>query len=206
MKGGIVLSKIKLGFALCGSFCTFDTNIKLMQQLVDEGYDIVPIMSANAASIDSRFGNAKDFIEKIESICNKKVITTILDAEPIGPTNMIDIMLVSPCTGNTLAKLAHSIVDTSVTMAVKSHLRNNLPVVLAVSTNDALSGCAKNIGQIENYRNYYFVPMGQDNHIKKQTSLVAKFDLAPLTLTYALKGIQLQPLMLSPYTQNDQIS
>ncbi|MEG0692812.1 MAG: dipicolinate synthase subunit B [Oscillospiraceae bacterium] len=197
------MSKIKLGFALCGSFCTFDINLKLMQKLSDDGYDIVPIMSQNASSIDTRFGIAKDYIEKIESICNKKIIKTIQDAEPIGPTHMTDIMLVSPCTGNTLAKLANSIVDTSVTMAVKSHLRNNLPVVIAVSTNDALSGCAKNIGQLENYRNYYFVPMGQDNHIQKQSSLVAKFDLAPLTLTYAQKGVQLQPLMLSPYIQTD---
>ncbi len=202
-KGGIALNKIKLGFALCGSFCTFDTNLKLMQKLVDDGYDIVPIMSYNASSFDTRFGTAKDHIEKIEAICGKKVIKTIQDAEPIGPMKMTDIMLVSPCTGNTLAKLANSIVDTPVTMAVKSHLRNNLPVVIAVSTNDALSGCAKNIANLENYRNYYFVPMGQDNHMQKQSSMVAKFELAPLALTYAQKGIQLQPLMLTPYTPND---
>lgn len=195
------MNKIKLGFAFCGSFCTFDTNLTLMQRLSDEGYDIVPIMSHNASTIDTRFGKAKDYIEKIERICEKKVITTIQDAEPIGPTHMTDIMLVSPCTGNTLAKLAISIVDTSVTMAVKSHLRNNLPVVIAVSTNDALSGCAKNIAALENYRNYYFVPMGQDNHLQKQSSMVARFDLAPLALTYAQKGIQLQPLMLSPYVK-----
>ncbi|MFZ2537775.1 MAG: dipicolinate synthase subunit B, partial [Oscillospiraceae bacterium] len=177
--------------------------LKLMQKLSDDGYDIIPIMSYNASTIDTRFGNAKDYIEKIEAICDKKIIKSIQDAEPIGPMHMTDIMLVSPCTGNTLAKLANSIVDTSVTMAVKSHLRNNLPVVIAVSTNDGLSGSAKNIGQLENYRNYYFVPMGQDNHMQKQSSLVAKFDLAPLALTYAQKGVQLQPLMLSPYIEND---
>lgn len=192
-------NNIKLGFSMCGSFCTFDKNIKLMEALIEEGYDIIPIMSQNAYSIDTRFGKACDYVNKVENLCNKKIIHTIQDAEPIGPKHMTDIMLVTPCTGNTLAKLANSIVDTSVTMAVKSHLRNNLPVVIGVSTNDALSGSAKNIGTLQNYRNYYFVPMGQDNHIRKQTSLVSKFDLAPLTLTYALKGIQLQPLMLGPY-------
>lgn len=192
------MNKPKLGFALCGSFCTFDMNLALAKKLCED-YDILPIMSFNASNLDTRFGNASEYIKKLEDMCQKKVIRTIQDAEPIGPQHMVDIMLVSPCTGNTLAKLACSIVDTPVTMAVKSHLRNNLPVVLAVSTNDALSGCAKNIALLENSRNYYFVPMGQDNHIHKQTSLVAKFDLAPLALTYALKGIQMQPLMLSPY-------
>lgn len=192
------MNKPKLGFALCGSFCTFDINLELAKKL-SQDYDILPIMSFNASSIDTRFGKADDHIQTLEEICKKKVIRTIQDAEPIGPTHMTDIMLVSPCTGNTLAKLAYSIVDTPVTMAVKSHLRNNHPVVIAVSTNDALSGCAKNIAMLENYRNYYFVPMGQDNHIHKQSSLVAKFDITPLALEYAAKGIQMQPLMLAPY-------
>ena len=132
----------------------------------------------------------------MEDICGKKIINTINDAEPIGPTRMTDIMLVAPCTGNTLAKLANSIVDTSVTMAVKSHLRNNKPVVIAVSTNDALSGSAKNIGALLNLRNYYFVPMRQDNPEGKPTSIVADFNLIPQTLEEALQNIQIQPVML----------
>ena len=192
------MSEIHLGFALTGSFCTFEPNLNLMAAL-SEQYDILPIMSYNAASLDTRFGKANDFIQRIEEICGKKVIRTIQEAEPIGPTHMTDVMLVSPCTGNTLAKLANSIVDTPVTMAVKSHLRNNLPVVIAVSTNDALSGSAKNIGILANTRNYYFVPLGQDNPAGKQTSLVAKFDRAPETIEAALKGIQLEPVILAPY-------
>ena len=171
-----------------------------MEELAAD-YDLLPIMSFNAASLDTRFGKAADFVSRIEEICGKSVIRTIEAAEPIGPTHMTDIMLVSPCTGNTLAKLAHSIVDTPVTMAVKSHLRNNLPVVIAVSTNDALSGCAKNIGMLANTRNYYFVPMGQDNPYKKQTSLVAKFEFAPEAIKAAQKGIQIEPAILSPYEE-----
>lgn len=192
------MTRLKLGFCVCGSFCTFDKNFKLMRELANS-YDILPIFSFNAAKLDTRFGKAKDFIKLAEEICRKPVIQTIQDAEPIGPQSMTDVMLVSPCTGNTIAKLANSIVDTPVTMAVKSHLRNSRPTIIAVSTNDALSGTAKNIGLLENYKNFYFVPMGQDNHKQKQTSLVAKFELAPLTIEYALKGIQFQPLMLTPY-------
>ena len=192
------MSKIKLGFCVCGSFCTFDRNFKLMEELSEE-YDILPIFSFNAASLDTRFGKAADFLKRAKEICGKEVITTIQGAEPIGPKSLTDVLLVSPCTGNTLAKLANSIVDTPVTMAVKSHLRNSRPTVIAVSSNDALSGTAKNIGLLENYKNFYFVPMGQDNHKQKQTSLVAKFELAPMTIAYALKGVQFQPLMLAPY-------
>ena len=190
------MSKIKLGFAMCGSFCTFQPVLRIMEKCKNLGYDLVPIMSQNASSIDTRFGKAEDFIWQVEDICRKKIINTINDAEPIGPTHMTDIMLVAPCTGNTLAKLANSIVDTSVTMAVKSHLRNNKPVVIAVSTNDALSGSAKNIGALLNLRNYYFVPMRQDNPEGKPTSIVADFSLIPQTLEEALQGIQLQPVML----------
>lgn len=194
------MSKIKLGYCICGSFCTFDVNLKMMEILAQE-YDIVPIMSFNAYSIDTRFGLAKDFIMSIESICKKPIIKTIEGAEPIGPKHMTDIMLVSPCTGNTLAKLSNSITDTPVTMSVKSHLRNNSPVVVAVSTNDALSGSAKNIGSLLNLKNYYFVPMGQDNHKNKPTSLVAKFEMIPETLTMALDGKQIQPIILTPYSE-----
>lgn len=194
------MSKLKLGFGFTGSFCTFKENIELMKVLAGE-YEIVPIMSFNASSIDTRFGKACDFIKQMEDISGRKVIQTIQDAEPIGPTKMTDIMLVSPCTGNTLAKLANSIIDTPITMAVKSHLRNNRPVVLAVSTNDALSGAMKNIGLLTNIKNYYFVPMGQDNHIGKPTSLVANFDLVELTIKSALENNQVQPMVLAPYTE-----
>lgn len=195
------MSKLKLGFGFTGSFCTFKDNIKLMKAL-SKDYEIIPIMSFNASSIDTRFGKADDFINQMEEISGNKVIRTIQDAEPIGPTKMTDVMLVSPCTGNTLAKLANSIVDTPITMAVKSHLRNNLPVILAVSTNDALSGAMKNIGLLSNTRNYYFIPMGQDNHKGKPTSLVADFELASLTINSALDNKQIQPLMLAPYLDN----
>ncbi len=192
------MKKIKLGYCLCGSFCTFDENLKIMRLLAQE-YEIVPIMSFNAYHIDTRFGLAKDYVMAVETICNKSIIHTIEGAEPIGPTHMTDIMLVSPCTGNTLAKLANSITDTPVTMSVKSHLRNNNPVVVAVSTNDGLSGSAKNIGVLQNIKNYYFVPMGQDNHKQKPASLVAKFEMIPDTITFALERKQIQPMMLTPY-------
>jgi len=189
------LPDAKLGFALTGSFCTFEANLRLMERL-RESYDIVPILSFNAASLDTRFGKAEDFISRIEAICGKKVIRTIQEAEPIGPRKMTDVMLVSPCTGNTLAKLANSIVDTPVTMAVKSHLRNSRPVVIAVSTNDALAGCAKNIGTLANLRNYYFVPLSQDQPGGKPSSLVAKFERAPETIECALRGVQAEPVLL----------
>lgn len=191
------MNKIRLGFALCGSFCTFAKAIETMSGFIKRGYDIVPIMSFNASSIDTRFGKANDIISEIETLCNKKVIRTIEDAEPIGPLGMTDIMLVAPCTGNTLAKLSNSITDSPVTMAVKSHLRNGNPVVIAVSTNDALSGSAKNIGALQNLRNYYFVPMSQDNAEKKPASLVAHFDKAYETVELALKGSQIEPLLPS---------
>ncbi|MEG0570667.1 MAG: dipicolinate synthase subunit B [Oscillospiraceae bacterium] len=193
------MNKIKLGFAMCGSFCTFEASIVLMEKLADLGYDILPIMSFNASSLNTRFGKASDHIERIENICGKSVVRTIEQAEPIGPQRYTDIMLVCPCTGNTVAKLANSITDTPVTMAVKSHLRNNLPVVIAVSTNDALTGSAKNIGILQNTKNYFFVPMGQDNHTKKQSSLVANFQAVPSAIEKALLGEQIEPVMLKAY-------
>lgn len=189
------MNRIKLGFCLTGSFCTFDTVIKQMELLAPK-YDILPVMSYHAASLDTRFGKAEDHIKRIESICGKKVISTIQEAEPIGPKGYTDIILVAPCTGNTLAKLSMSITDTPVTMAVKSHLRNSRPVVIAVSTNDALSGSAKNIGALQNLKNYYFVPYRQDNFMGKPTSLVADFTKIEDTLKSALGGIQIQPMLL----------
>lgn len=192
------MDRIKLGFAFCGSFCTLKENIKVLRSLSKEEYDILPIVSFNVANLDTRFGEAKDIIAEIEAITNKKVIKTIQDAEPIGPMNLTDIMLVSPCTGNTLSKLAYSITDTPVTMAVKSHLRNCRPVVISVSTNDALSGSAKNIGLLSNLKNYYFVPLRQDNFYKKPTSLVANFDLIENTIITALSNVQIEPVVLPP--------
>ena len=190
------MQKIKLGFCMTGSFCTFDSVIEQMKAL-SEIYTIIPIMSYHAYSLDTRFGTAKEYIDKVESICNRKIIATIPQAEPIGPKKMTDLMLVAPCTGNTLAKLAMSITDTPATMSVKSHLRNANPVIIAVSTNDALSGSAKNIGTLMNMKHYYFVPYRQDNFIGKPASIVADFSQIAKTLEAAADRNQLQPLILS---------
>ncbi|MEA4912293.1 MAG: dipicolinate synthase subunit B [Oscillospiraceae bacterium] len=186
---------ITVGFAMCGSFCTFENTLKLMEALRCEGAEVLPVMSFNAASLDTRFGTAESFRARVETICGRPAIRTIEDAEPIGPQKMCDILLVAPCTGNTLAKLAAGITDTPVTMAVKSHLRGGCPVVLAVSTNDALSAAAKNIGELMNRRHYYFVPLLQDDCARKPTSLTADLRLAPEALRAALSGVQLQPVL-----------
>ena len=190
------MSDVRVGFALCGSFCTFSSVIPKFEELALEGYDMYPIMSEAAANTDTRFGKAEDFRERLKKASGKNIITSIAAAEPIGPKKLLDILVVAPCTGNTLAKLANSITDTAVTMAVKAHLRNARPVVIAVSTNDALSGSAKNIGTLLNYKNIYFVPMKQDDHEKKPTSVVADFELILPTIEKALKGEQLQPIYL----------
>ncbi len=190
------LQGIRIGYCLCGSFCTFDKSFKAAQRLAEMGAQLIPVMSYNSAGLSTRFGTAQENIERIESVAGRSVIKTIVDAEPIGPEKMCDVMVVAPCTANTLAKLALGITDTPVTMAVKSHLRNGLPVVVAISTNDALAGCAKNIGILQNYRNYYFVPYKQDNYEKKPNSIVADFDLIPQTVEQALIGKQIQPLIL----------
>lgn len=185
---------ITVGFAVCGSFCTFSRIPEQISRLIELGYEVIPIMSQNSYTTDTRFGKAKEFIEIIENLCHKKMIHTIKEAEPIGPKGMTDIMLVAPCTGNTLAKLANAITDTPVTMAVKSHLRQSKPVLLAISTNDALGASAQNIGKLLNTRHYYFVPFSQDNPEKKPNSLVAHFELIPSALEYALSEKQIQPL------------
>lgn len=186
----------KIGFAICASFCTFEKAFAQIEKLIGRGADVTPIMSFNSCRIDTRFGKACDHVAYLETICGKKVISSIEDAEPIGPKKMFDILVVAPCTGNTLGKLANGITDTPVTMAVKSHLRNQKPVVIAVSTNDALAGSAKNIGMLLNYKNYYFVPMSQDDCINKPTSLVANYALIPDTLILALDGKQLEPVFI----------
>lgn len=184
------------GFAITGSFCTFSRVIPQIENLKNAGFNIIPIMSEISYNTDTRFGKAEDFIKKIEEIAGNKIIHTIKDAEPIGPQNMLDILVIAPCTGNTLSKLAGGINDTPVTMSAKAHLRNGKPVVIAVSSNDALSTSAKNIGLLLNTRNYYFVPMLQDDIIKKQNSLVAQMELIVPTVQEALEGRQLQPVLM----------
>ncbi len=185
----------KIGFAVCGSFCTFKKAFEQLKYLVNEGAEVTAVMSFNAASMDTRFGKAQEHISFLEDITGKPVIRTIEGAEPIGPKKMFDILVIAPCTGNTLAKLAAGIIDTPVTMAAKSHLRNGSPLVIAPSTNDGLSGSAKNIGALLNYRNIYLVPFSQDDVYAKPRSLVADFGKLPDALAAALEGKQLQPLL-----------
>lgn len=188
---------VRLGFALCGSFCTLSEVLDQMERLPQLGYDITPIMSEITYAQDTRFGTAASFIERAETICGKKVLKTVAECEPIGPKKLFDILLIAPCTGNTLGKLAHGITDSAVTMAAKAHLRNDRPVVLALATNDSLSGAASNIGLLLNRRNYFFVPFGQDNALAKPTSCIAHFDKIPDALHAAADGRQIQPLLNS---------
>lgn len=191
------MEKKTFGFAMCGSFCTFRAVIDEMRRISEEGYPLLPIMSANAFGTDTRFGRADDFVWEVEDICGKKVIKTIPEAEPIGPKKMVDLMIVAPCTGNTLGKLANGITDTAVTMAVKSCLRIGLPVVLAPATNDALAASASNLGKLLNAKNIYFVPMRQDDPEKKPFSLVTDFSqILPAALA-ALEHRQLRPVFLT---------
>lgn len=191
------MSKETVGFALCGSFCTFKKVIPQMKKLVDNGYKVIPIMSPTAYSTDTRFGKAEDFNKEIEEICNAKIIYTISGAEPIGPKELLDALVIAPCTGNTLGKLSNGISDTSVTLATKAHLRNQRPVIIAVSTNDALGTSARNIGTLMNSKHIYFVPMRQDDHINKPNSIVADFDYIPDTVKEVLETYtQPQPILL----------
>ena len=184
-----------VGFAVCGSFCTFSQVFPVMEQLA-ENYQLLPILSPVVCSVNSRFGTAAGNLQRITDICGSNPIMTVQEAEPIGPKKLLDALIIAPCTGNTLSKLAHSVADTAVTMAAKSHLRNGRPVIVAISTNDALAGAAENIGRLLVRKNYYFVPFGQDDAINKPTSLVADFRQIPETLTQALMGKQIQPLLL----------
>ena len=186
---------MKIGFALCGSFCTFSQVFPVMESLANS-HKIIPIFSLNAASIDSRFGAAEEHFRRAEEITGRKPLRSIAEVEPIGPKKLLDALVIAPCTGNTLAKLAHSMADTPVTMAAKSHLRNGRPVLVAVSTNDALAGAAENIGRLLGRKHYYFVPFGQDDPIRKPTSMVAHFEKIPQALTMALEERQIQPVLL----------
>lgn len=184
-----------IGFAMTGSFCTFKKTIEQVKVLVEQGADVLPIMSFNAAGIDTRFGRAVDFENQLENMTGHPVIKTIFEAEPIGPKDPLDAIVVAPCTGNTLGKLAQGITDTPVTMAVKASLRNEKPVVVAVSTNDGLGTSAKNIGTLLNAKHYYMVPFRQDDPVKKHNSLVADMTKIADTVQLALDGVQIQPVI-----------
>ena len=186
---------MNIGFALCGSFCTFQQVFPVMEALAEK-HRIIPIFSFNAGSIDSRFGTAREHLQRAAKICGCEVLHDIAAVEPIGPKKLLDALVIAPCTGNTLAKLANSIADTPVTMAAKSHLRNSRPILVAVSTNDALAGAAENIGKLMGRKNYYFVPFRQDDPVGKPTSIVADFTKIPEALEAAVEGRQLQPLLL----------
>ena len=186
---------MEIGFAMCGSFCTYAAVFPIMEEL-SRIHRITPIFSFSSADIDSRFGTSDEHLQRARTICGRSPLQTIEGVEPIGPKKLLDALIVAPCTGNTLAKLAHSIADTPVTMAVKSHLRNGRPVIVAVSTNDALAGAAENIGRLLARKHYYFVPFGQDDAQNKPTSMVADFSKIPQTLEAALEGKQIQPILI----------
>ena len=189
------MKKPVIGFAMCGSFCTFSKAIEALEELLREGYDVLPIMSQTAYETDTRFGKAEDHVRRLTELCGRPVIHTIADAEPIGPKKLVDLMAVVPCTGNTLAKIGCAITDTPVTMAVKSSLRVGTPVVLCLATNDALAGSAQNIGRLLNTKHMYMVPVAQDDPVEKPTSLVSDFKLLTPAIRAALNGVQLQPLL-----------
>lgn len=186
---------MNIGFAMCGSFCTYAEVFPVME-LLSRDYQITPIFSTAAYTIGSRFGSAAEHIQTAAEICGREPLHTIEAVEPIGPKKLLDALVIAPCTGNTLAKLAHAIADGPVTMAAKSHLRNGRPVIVAVSTNDGLAGAAENIGRLLAKKHYYFVPFGQDDANGKPTSLVADFSRLPQTLEAALEGRQLQPVLI----------
>lgn len=186
---------MNVGFAMCGSFCTYSQIFPVLELLCRD-YQVTPIFSSTAYTTDSRFGSAAEHIETVRDFCSAEPLHTIGQVEPIGPKKLLDILIIAPCTGNTLAKLANGIADGPVTMAAKSHLRNGRPVLVAVSTNDALSGAAENIGKLMNRKHYYFVPFGQDDPRNKPTSMVADFSMIPSALEAALEGQQIQPILL----------
>lgn len=188
-----------VGLAITGSFCTFDKITLVIEQLVEDGAHVIPIFSDNAQTLDTRFGQADEFVKQIEKITGHEAIRTIEGAEPIGPKSYLDVLVIAPCTGNTMAKLCNGITDTPVLMAAKAHLRNEKPLVISMSSNDALGMNLKNIGMLMNMKNIYFVPFGQDNYVKKPNSMIAHVELLGETIEEALKGKQIQPLVRSPF-------
>ena len=182
-------------WAMCGSFCTFEKTLDFMEEMVRSGVEVLPLMSFNAAGLDTRFGTAQAWKDKVEAVTGRRPIETLQGAEPLGPQNMADAMIIAPCTGATLAKLAAGISDTPVTLGAKSMLRGSKPMVLAVSTNDGLSASMENLAKLLNRKNYYLVPFAQDDHLKKPASLQSDFGLIADTLACALRGRQLQPVL-----------
>ena len=192
------MNELRVGFAFCGSFCTYAAAMGALERVKARYGDVTPIVSEHGAALDTRFGNAHDFLREMERICDKRVIDSIQKAEPIGPKKLLDVLVVCPCTGSTLGKLAAGIADTSVTLAVKAHLRNGRPVVLAASTNDGLASSAKSIGTLLDKKHVFFVPFRQDDPAQKPTSLVSDFSLVCPAIDAALEERQLQPLLLGP--------
>ena len=190
------MEHLRVGFAFCGSFCTYYKAMAALEDAVGRYDWVQPIVSEASAATDTRFGNAHDFMREMERLCDRRVMHSVKAAEPIGPKKLLDVLVIAPCTGNTLAKLANGVTDSSVTMAAKAQLRNGRPVVIAVSTNDGLAGSAKNIGLLLDKKNIYFVPFGQDDPAEKPASLVADFTRIPDTISAALEGRQLQPVLL----------
>lgn len=190
------MNNLTIGFGITGSFCTHDLILNEIKNLVEKGYKIIPILTDKVLTTSTRFGTAQDFILKMENLTGNKVVSTIVEAEPIGPKNLIDILVVAPTTGNTLAKLANAITDNAVTMVFKAHVRNNKPVVIGISSNDALGLNLKNIATLLNTKNIYFVPFAQDDPIKKPKSLIADYSKIEETIEGALKGEQIQPLLI----------
>lgn len=188
------LKGLKLGVALCGSYCTYQVVFEQLEKLVALGVDIYPIMSTNAYTTDTRFGTANEFILRLESLTGKKIIHTIVEAEPLGPKNLIDAIMIAPCTGNTMAKLAYGVTDTPVLMAAKGLMRNQKPVIIALATNDGLGLSFKNIGLLLNSKNIYFVPLGQDDYINKPNSMVSHMAFIPETIEQAIQNKQLHPV------------
>lgn len=186
----------RIGFAITGSFCTFDQILPVVEQLVEAGADVTPILSFNASQLDTRFFKAVEFKRILKEMTGKDIIDDLVHAEPIGPKKLLDLIVIAPCTGNTMAKLALGVTDTPVVLAAKAHLRNSGPVLIGVSTNDALAANAKNLGLLLNTRHIYFVPYRQDDSKKKSTSIVADMAMVPEAAQLALDGKQIQPVML----------
>ena len=190
------MRKERVGFAVCGSFCTHAKVLEALGELVKEYETVIPIASEMSAFTDTRFGSADDLLGRLEELTGREGWYDIPSVEPIGPKKLLEVLVIAPATGNTVAKLAAGITDTAVTMAAKAHLRNGGPVVIALASNDGLSAGAKNIGELLVRKNYYFVPFGQDNAIQKPCSLVADFSKITETVDAALRGEQIQPLLL----------
>lgn len=190
------MRKERIGFAVCGSFCTHEQALKALERLTETYETVIPIVSETVAATDTRFGTYTALLQRLEALTGREPLQSIPAVEPIGPKKLLDALVIAPATGNTIAKLASGIADTAVTMAAKSHLRNGRPVVVAVSSNDGLAAGAKNIGELLVRKHYYFVPFGQDNAAAKPCSLVADFEKIPETVEFALRGEQLQPVLL----------